>query len=76
MIIELIKERIEEIKADIKEFTILELEATNEKDQLRYGLRVAEFKDTLETMQENLKYAEECEEAEKLIKALFKEMGF
>lgn len=75
MVIELIKERIEEIKTDIKEFTVLELEATNEKDQLRYSLRVAEFKDTLETMQDNLKYAEECEKTERLMKAFFEQMG-
>lgn len=55
--IELIEERIKELKADIKEFTIMELEATTEKDKFRYGMKLAQTKDTLMVTMEGLENA-------------------
>ncbi|GEP65690.1 hypothetical protein CBE01nite_34580 [Clostridium beijerinckii] len=73
MMIELLKERIEEIKADIKEFTILELEANNERDKLKYELRVAEFQGTLEIIEDGLKFAMACEETDKTMRIFLKD---
>lgn len=73
MMIELLKERIEEIKADIKEFTILELEANNERDRLKYELRVAEFQGTLEIIEDGLKFAMACEETDKTMRIFLKD---
>ncbi|AVK48953.1 hypothetical protein AXY43_13470 [Clostridium sp. MF28] len=73
MMIELLKERIEEIKADIKEFTILELEANNERDRLKYELRVAEFQGTLEIIEDGFKFAMACEETDKTMRIFLKD---
>lgn len=61
LLIELLKERIEEIKADIKEFSILEIKALDPKSKLRYGMMVAQYQDMLLSTCEGLEYAEERE---------------
>jgi len=70
MLTEIIRERIEQIKADIKEFTILALEAKTERDKMKYGYLVAEFKDTLETTNRALKQSEACDKKREQIKKM------
>lgn len=57
--IELFKERIEELKADIREFTIMEVDAVTERDKVRYGIKLAQTKDTLQETRVALELAEQ-----------------
>lgn len=69
---EVLEERIEELKADIKEFTIMELEASTEKAKIRYGILLSQTKDTLMVTIEGLKYVNEKIEMKKEITDLMK----
>ncbi|MFW2490992.1 hypothetical protein ACN077_20855 [Clostridium chromiireducens] len=67
---EVLEERIEELKADIKEFTIMELEATTEKSKIRYDILLSQTKDTLMVTIEGLKYVENYIEMKQELKDL------
>lgn len=53
--IEIAKERIEELKADIIEFRTLQVEAKTEKDEFKYKMKATECECLLETHTETLK---------------------
>lgn len=57
--IEIFNERVEELKADIKEFTIMELEATTEKNKFKYGMKLSQTKDLLNSTKEALKLTQD-----------------
>ena len=50
-----------ELKEDIKEFTGLELEATNDRLKFKYSIRVAMAKDNLKAVQDMIEYLEKLE---------------
>lgn len=59
LLIEILEERIEEIKADILEFSALELDAVDEKSKLRYGMLVAQYNDMLADTRKGLELTKE-----------------
>lgn len=70
---EVLEERIEELKADIKEFTIMELEAKTEKAKIRYGILLSQTKDLLMVTIEGLKYVENYIEMKKELSELLED---
>lgn len=51
--------RIKELKQELQEFAILEVEAETERDKIKWSLRVAETKDLLKTNTTGLEIVEE-----------------
>lgn len=70
---EVLEERIEELKADIKEFTIMELEAKTEKAKIRYGILLSQTKDLLMVTIEGLKYVDNYIEMKKELSELLED---
>ena len=51
--------RVRELQQELKEFAVLEVEATSQRDKIKWALRVAETKELLEMNQTGIQVTEE-----------------
>lgn len=68
ILLRVLDERIEELKEDIKEFTIMELEATSEKEKITYGVKLAQTRDLLMVTIEGIERVKESKKIHDEIK--------
>lgn len=58
MMLDVLNERVEELNVNIKHYKSMKLNATNKRDEFRFGMMCAQYKDLLESTKDSIEHLE------------------